>query len=270
MNILNKIHIIHCHAIVPNNRSTPGLGQRGGIYGDMSPSLLLVLLINLQGKHTYKYVQRICHHSHSPIIKQSGRYSTLLGEPLHSAELSIGAGANLVWLVAGVIALEAIAGLAVILARVGNSTCIAIVGIDTAQHATIHSHDIIHDNVPRARIARAVAAGPDNLAVVLGVEVLQAQGGQAIHLDDLVARGEGAAAGDGDLAFALEGDGVLADVLEPDVGDGAGAEAVDAFGLVGADDDVGDGGAVLEDKDGVVLAGLLLFLAYNSWKWSSC
>ena len=64
----------------------------------------------------------------------------------------------------------------------------------------------------------------------------------------------------------LEGDGVLADVLEPDVLEGAGALAVDALGLAGADDDVAEGGAVLEDEHGVSLTGLGLVLADSGWR----
>jgi hypothetical protein len=37
---------------------------------------------------------------------------------------------------------------------------------------------------------------------------------------------------------------------------------VDAFERVGADDDVGDGGAVLEDEDGVLAASVLVGIAW--------
>lgn len=40
-----------------------------------------------------------------------------------------------------------------------------------------------------------------------------------------------------------------------------GAQAVDALSLAGANDDVGEGGAVLKDEHGLVLAGLALVLA---------
>lgn len=67
-----------------------------------------------------------------------------------------------------------------------------------------------------------------------------------------------AAADDVGDTVALERDGVLADLLEPGELDVAGAQAVDALALVGADDDVADGGAVLEDEDSVLLAALAL------------
>lgn len=57
-------------------------------------------------------------------------------------------------------------------------------------------------------------------------------------LDDLVRGVLGASATDGDGARALAGDGVLTDVLEPDVVDSAGTLAVHAFHLVLANDDV--------------------------------
>ena len=53
-----------------------------------------------------------------------------------------------------------------------------------------------------------------------------------------------------------DGDGVLADVAVPDVVEGAGAETVDALGLVRADDDVGEGSAFFDDEHGVVTASL--------------
>lgn len=40
-----------------------------------------------------------------------------------------------------------------------------------------------------------------------------------------------------------------------------GAQAVDALGLAGANDDVGEGGAVFKDEHGLVLTGLALVLA---------
>ena len=64
--------------------------------------------------------------------------------------------------------------------------------------------------------------------------------------------------------------GVLADVLPPDIVDSAGALAVHALGLVGADDDVGERRAVLEDEDGVGLASLLLLLAHLGCRRRRC
>lgn len=50
----------------------------------------------------------------------------------------------------------------------------------------------------------------------------------------------------------------LADGLPPDVLDGAGSEAVDALDLVGPNDGVLQGTALLDDEDGVILASFAL------------
>lgn len=47
------------------------------------------------------------------------------------------------------------------------------------------------------------------------------------------------------------------------------AQTVDTLGLAGADDDVGEGGTVLEDKHGLVLAGLILVLADGGYPGDS-
>lgn len=188
----------------------------------------------------------------------------LLSQVLDNAGLAIITAANLLRLVASVVALVHVARLAVRVARVADGAGITVVGVDAAQDTAVDGDDVVDADNPGSAVARAVAAAADELAKVLDVEVADGDGdADAVDLDDLVGGVEGTAAGDGDVAALLEGDGVFAHVLEPDVGDGAGAKAVDALGLVGADDDVGDGGAVLEDEDGVVAASLLLFLADN-------
>lgn len=81
-------------------------------------------------------------------------------------------------------------------------------------------------------------------------------------LQDLVAGLAGAAAVDVRGArLLLEGGGVLADIGPPDVIEGAGAEAVDALAVVGADDNVGEGGAILEDEDSVAITTFGLIVA---------
>lgn len=192
----------------------------------------------------------------APRANSSAVFSDLSG-----AELAVWAFANLLGLVAGVIALEPLAGVPGVIAGVGDGAGVAIVGVDAAEGAAVHGDDVVNDDVPRAAVAVAVAAAPHDLAEVLGVEAADGDGADAVDLDDLVLGGEGAAAGDGHVTVPGKGGGILADVLPPNVGDGAGAEAVDALGLVGTDDHVGDGGTVREDEDGVSLAGLLLLLA---------
>jgi hypothetical protein len=188
-----------------------------------------------------------------------------LSKAVGGAKLAVGPGADLLGLVAGVIALVAVAALAVILAGVGDGAGIAIVCVDAAEDTAVDSDDIVDDNVARPAVAVAVAAAAGELAVVLDVEVGDGDGADAVDLDDLVVGSEGAAARDGQVAVLGEGDGVLANVLPPDIGDGARALAVDALGLIGADDDVGDGGTVREDEDGVVAARFALALADDLW-----
>ena len=96
----------------------------------------------------------------------------------------------------------------------------------------------------------AVAAAAVELAEVVDGEARDVHGAAAVVLQDLVLSAESAAAGDGGgLAgcLLLDGESVLADRRPPDVGQLAGAHAVHAFDLVGADDHVGEGGAVLGD-----------------------
>lgn len=49
-----------------------------------------------------------------------------------------------------------------------------------------------------------------------------------------------------------DGDGVLADVLEPDKLEGAGAAAVNALGLVLSDDNVPQGRTRVQEEDGIL------------------
>lgn len=57
-----------------------------------------------------------------------------------------------------------------------------------------------------------------------------------------------------------KGDGVLADVAVPDVVGRTGTKAVNAFSLVGTDDDVGQSASLFDDEHGFSSAGLGLFL----------
>lgn len=94
----------------------------------------------------------------------------------------------------------------------------------------------------------AVAAAPVQLAEVVDSEARDLKSAAAVVLEDLVVSAESAAAGDGrSLAgfLLLNSESVFADRGPPDVGQLAGAHAVHALDLVGADDDVGEGGAVL-------------------------
>lgn len=207
----------------------------------------------------------------------------VLREALDGAELVVGPRANLLGLAPVIVPLEPVAALPVVLARVRDSAGVPVVGVDTAQHAAVNSDRVLNDHVVGAAVAVAVAAAADQLAVVLGVEVGDDDVAAAVELEDLVVGVEGAAAVDvRGAGLLLEGRGVLADGFPPNVVKGAGgsvsgmalkgegvgrrgglpgAQAVDALSLAGADDDVGEGGAVLEDEHGLVLTGLVLVLA---------
>lgn len=86
-------------------------------------------------------------------------------------------------------------------------------------------------------------------------------GTTAVVLDDLVTRAISTTTDDVGGAVALDRDGVLADILEPNVLKGARTLAVDTLGLVRADDDVLESSAVLEHEDGVGLSTLALAAA---------
>ena len=54
----------------------------------------------------------------------------------------------------------------------------------------------------------------------------------------------------------LDGDSIFANVLEVNVIERAAAQAVDTLGLVGTDRHTGEGGALLEQEDGVCVSSL--------------
>ena len=142
---------------------------------------------------------------------------------------------------------------------------VAQVGVDAHQLATIDSGGALHVNGAGA-VARAVTAGSVDLAVVLGIEVDNVDMAATVVLDDLVGGMVSTAANDVGSAVTLDGDSVLADVLEPDKLESAGAQAVDTLTLVGANDDVAKGSALLEDEDGISLTYTTGFVLVNGTK----
>lgn len=108
--------------------------------------------------------------------------------------------------------------------------------VDSSKGASVRSSDIIKDNVTLEHVV-AVAAGSVELAKGLDGEAGDGECAAAVVLQDFVIGAIGSAAGDGGCLASvlfLDGECVLADGGPPDVGESAGAEAVDAFGLVGA------------------------------------
>lgn len=83
-------------------------------------------------------------------------------------------------------------------------------------------------------------------------------------LDDLVLGASGTSTLDVGGTVALQGERIFAHCAPPDILDGAGALAVDALNLVLADDDVLEGGTVLEDEDSVGVTALSLTSAADT------
>lgn len=112
-------------------------------------------------------------------------------EAANSAVCSVGAGSDLGRLIAVIVSSVAIAVLPIILAAVCDGAGISIVGVDSAQHATIMGNYIVHDNMTSASVVAAVATASDNLAVIIGVEVFHVDGAEAVKLNNFVSCVEG-------------------------------------------------------------------------------
>lgn len=189
-------------------------------------------------------------------------YLAGLGKGVHAASIAIGTRADLGGLIASVVTLEAVTALAAILAGVADSASVSVVDVDTAENTAVDSSDVVDDDVSGTTVTLAVSTVANQLAVVLDVKVRDIDGTAAVELDNLVGGVESTATLDeGGTGLLLESNGVLADVLPPDVLDGAGALAVNTLSLSGTDDDVADGGTVLENEHGIGLTSLALVLA---------
>lgn len=105
-------------------------------------------------------------------------------------------------------------------------------------------HDFVFGAVGSAALPEDVAAaeGGDGVCVVDGVSLL-------LHMTHAT-----------DLSNLL----TLADVAEPNVLKRAGTLAVDTLQLIGANDDVGDGRAVLQNEHGAVAAGVVIGVALTA------
>jgi hypothetical protein len=141
-------------------------------------------------------------------------------------------------------------------AGVADDGSIAIVRVDADQSLALASLDAIDGDVALVH-GLAVSATAVQLAEVVDEEVLDADGSSTVVLDDFVVGALGATTDDvGCARLLLDGDGVLAHGLEPDVFDGALAHAVDALALLGSDDDVLELAAILNEEDSVLVAAL--------------
>lgn len=113
-------------------------------------------------------------------------------------------------------------------------------------------------------VTRAVAARPVDLAVIVRIEVDDIDMSTSIVLDDLIRSLVCAAANDVCSSRTFDGDCIFADIFKPDELKVAGTFAVDAFLLVGADDDIAKSRAVLENEDRVCFAAFALARAFDA------
>lgn len=105
---------------------------------------------------------------------------------VNDAASSIGSGSNTGGLVAGVVALEALANLLDAAGGgVGDSSGVAVVGVDAGKEVAVGRSDAGDDDVTISH-GVAVSAGSPQLAKVLHGEVLDGEGAAAVVLGDLV------------------------------------------------------------------------------------
>lgn len=64
------------------------------------------------------------------------------------------------------------------------------------------------------------------------------------------------------ITRAKDGDCIFADITEPDVGQVARAQAVNAFKRVSTNNDIGDGRAILEDENSILAASIVIRVAW--------
>lgn len=165
------------------------------------------------------------------------------------------------------------------MASVADLAGIAIVGVDATQDTSVNSDRVLDDHVARTAVVLAVTAAADQLAVVLGIEVLDLDGATAVELNDLIVSVESATTvNEGCAAGLLECESIFADLSPPDIIQCAnenvsektmlqyyfnlpGSLAVNTLSLRSTDDDVGKSSAVLKNEHSILLTSLLLTLA---------
>lgn len=103
-------------------------------------------------------------------------------------------------------------------------------------------------------VVLAITARAIDLAVVLSIEVDDVNVATSVMLDDLIRGMVGTTTNDVGSSITLDGNGILADILEPDKFEVAAALAVDTLTLVGTNNDVLQRSAIFKNKDSVLLA----------------
>jgi hypothetical protein len=128
---------------------------------------------------------------------------------------------------------------------------VAIVEVDTHKLTTIDSSSSLHMHGASA-VATAVTTRPVHLTVVIGIEVDNVYVTTSVVLNNLISGLVSTATDDIGCTAALDGDGILADILKPHEFKSARSLAVDAFYLVGTNDDVAQLRAVFKDENSVL------------------
>jgi hypothetical protein len=129
--------------------------------------------------------------------------------------------------------------------------------------ATSNETHVVHNDMPLMRL-RTVSTRTVQFSEIIRIETADVHRTCAVVLDDLVVRVERPSTDDVRhvvLPRLEQGERVLAHILPPHIADGARALAMDALGLVLANDDIADLAPSLDQEDGVLLACLLLTLA---------
>jgi len=164
---------------------------------------------------------------------------------------------------AGAVANVHLTGCAGIVASVLDGGGISVVGVDASQCATVARLDTINVDITLA-LRAAVSAGAIEFSICVCVEVDNVDGTATIVLDDLVGGLVGTTSDDPGVlsgSVALDGDGVLANVLEPNELESARTAAVDTLSLVLSDDDVPQGSTSLEQEHSVSITTFSLVVA---------
>lgn len=148
-------------------------------------------------------------------------------------------------------------------ASASNGRFVTLVRVDASEELAVVGLDVLDDDVAGAHLL-AVTARSVKLSEVNDSEAVDGNSTKTVVLDNLVGGSSSTTSLDESVAVTLEGKGILADLLPPDVLDGARAHAVNTLNLIGANDDVLEGGSVLKDEDGILVAALLLTSALHT------
>lgn len=123
---------------------------------------------------------------HSVLLSQTHYPLATCAGSRNLAVCSVGPGANLARFSAARVASVPVAGLAAVLAAVSHGTCVTIIGVDATENTTTVGNHVVHDDVPRSAIVGAVATAASDLAIVVGVKVLDLHCASTVELDNLV------------------------------------------------------------------------------------